>query len=57
MAQFVSKFAEPGEPEYAPPVPETETPVIFSSFLSPITEFLCICFIYFVRALSDSVEC
>ncbi|KAH1223908.1 U1 small nuclear ribonucleoprotein [Glycine max] len=26
MAQFVSKFAEPGEPEYAPPVPETETP-------------------------------
>ncbi|RDY07315.1 U1 small nuclear ribonucleoprotein 70 kDa, partial [Mucuna pruriens] len=26
MAQFVSKFAEPGDPEYAPPVPETETP-------------------------------
>ncbi|RDX67125.1 U1 small nuclear ribonucleoprotein 70 kDa, partial [Mucuna pruriens] len=26
MAQFVSKFAEPGDPEYAPPVPEAETP-------------------------------
>ncbi|XP_050226807.1 U1 small nuclear ribonucleoprotein 70 kDa isoform X2 [Mercurialis annua] len=26
MAQFVSKFAEPGDPEYAPPVPEVETP-------------------------------
>ncbi|XP_027345104.1 U1 small nuclear ribonucleoprotein 70 kDa isoform X1 [Abrus precatorius] len=26
MAQFVSKFAEPGDPEYAPPVPVTETP-------------------------------
>ncbi|XP_020216296.1 U1 small nuclear ribonucleoprotein 70 kDa [Cajanus cajan] len=26
MAQFVGKFAEPGDPEYAPPVPETETP-------------------------------
>ncbi|XP_065851741.1 U1 small nuclear ribonucleoprotein 70 kDa isoform X1 [Euphorbia lathyris] len=26
MAQFVSRFAEPGEPEYAPPVPEVETP-------------------------------
>ncbi|CAJ1942577.1 unnamed protein product [Sphenostylis stenocarpa] len=26
MAQFVSKFAEPGDPEYAPPVPKTETP-------------------------------
>ncbi|MCD7465630.1 hypothetical protein HAX54_001645 [Datura stramonium] len=26
MAQFVSNFAEPGDPEYAPPVPEVETP-------------------------------
>lgn len=26
MAQFVSKFAEPGEPEYSPPVPVVETP-------------------------------
>ncbi|KAJ0040402.1 hypothetical protein Pint_28263 [Pistacia integerrima] len=26
MAQFVSNFAEPGDPEYAPPVPEAETP-------------------------------
>ncbi|KAF5752967.1 U1 small nuclear ribonucleoprotein 70 kDa-like isoform X2 [Tripterygium wilfordii] len=26
MAQFISKFAEPGDPEYAPPVPEVETP-------------------------------
>jgi len=32
MAQFVSKFAEPGEPEYSPPVPVVETPVMFSSF-------------------------
>lgn len=28
MAQFVNNFAEPGDPEYAPPVPEPETPVI-----------------------------
>ncbi|KAK0605679.1 hypothetical protein LWI29_029512 [Acer saccharum] len=27
MAQFVSHFAEPGDPEYAPPVQEAETPV------------------------------
>ncbi|OIV93753.1 hypothetical protein TanjilG_07656 [Lupinus angustifolius] len=26
MAQFVSKFAEPGDPEYSPPVPVAETP-------------------------------
>ncbi|KAF8053549.1 hypothetical protein N665_1401s0009 [Sinapis alba] len=26
MAQFVSHFAEPGDPEYAPPKPEFETP-------------------------------
>ncbi|KAH9622513.1 hypothetical protein KSS87_005657 [Heliosperma pusillum] len=26
MAQFVKNFAEPGEPEYAPPIKETETP-------------------------------
>lgn len=32
MAQFVSKFAEPGELEYASPVPEVETPVMFNSF-------------------------
>eukprot|EP01018_Ginkgo_biloba_P020959 Gb_12089 [translate_table: standard] len=25
MAQFVNNFAEPGDPEYAPPVPEAET--------------------------------
>ncbi|MCH1921993.1 hypothetical protein L9G15_21550, partial [Shewanella sp. A3A] len=25
MAQFVSQFAEPGDPEYAPPVPTCET--------------------------------
>ncbi|XP_019095692.1 PREDICTED: U1 small nuclear ribonucleoprotein 70 kDa-like [Camelina sativa] len=30
MAQFVSRFAEPGEPEYAPPKPEVETPVCFT---------------------------
>jgi len=27
MAQFVSNFAEPGDPEYAPPKPEVELPV------------------------------
>nr|XP_048334713.1 U1 small nuclear ribonucleoprotein 70 kDa isoform X2 [Ziziphus jujuba var. spinosa] len=27
VAQFVSKFAEPGDPEYAPPVQKGETPV------------------------------
>lgn len=32
MAQFVSKFAEPGDPEYSPPVQEAETPVMFASF-------------------------
>ncbi|KAG9158816.1 hypothetical protein Leryth_013713 [Lithospermum erythrorhizon] len=26
MAQFVEKFAEPGDAEYAPPIPEVETP-------------------------------
>uniref|UniRef100_A0A2P2L767 U1 small nuclear ribonucleoprotein 70 kDa n=1 Tax=Rhizophora mucronata TaxID=61149 RepID=A0A2P2L767_RHIMU len=26
MGQFVSRFAEPGDPEYAPPVQEAETP-------------------------------
>lgn len=26
MSQFVSSFAEPGEPEYAPPIQEAETP-------------------------------
>ncbi|KAF7828840.1 U1 small nuclear ribonucleoprotein 70 kDa [Senna tora] len=26
MAQFVNKFAEPGDPEYAPPIQEAETP-------------------------------
>ncbi|KAF7831355.1 U1 small nuclear ribonucleoprotein 70 kDa [Senna tora] len=26
MAQFVGKFAEPGDPEYAPPIQEAETP-------------------------------
>lgn len=26
MAQYVNLFAEPGDPEYAPPVPEVETP-------------------------------
>ncbi|KAL9327760.1 hypothetical protein ACSQ67_002763 [Phaseolus vulgaris] len=28
MAQFVTKFAEPGDPEYSPPIPETETPLV-----------------------------
>lgn len=41
MAQFVSKFAEPGDPEYAPPVPETETPVLFRSFSFLISD-LCV---------------
>lgn len=27
MAQFVSHFAEPGDPLYAPPVEKAETPV------------------------------
>lgn len=27
IAQFVNKFAEPGDPEYSPPVQEAETPV------------------------------
>ncbi|XP_054824179.1 LOW QUALITY PROTEIN: U1 small nuclear ribonucleoprotein 70 kDa [Prosopis cineraria] len=27
MAQFVGKFAEPGDPEYSPPVQEAETPM------------------------------
>lgn len=30
MAQFVSNFAEPGDPEYAPPIKEVETRVRFS---------------------------
>jgi hypothetical protein len=31
MAQFVSHFAEPGDPEYAPPIKEAETPVGLST--------------------------
>lgn len=27
MAQFVSNFSEPGDPEYSPPVLKGETPV------------------------------
>ena len=34
MAQFVSHFAEPGDPKYAPPKPEVETPVCFRLNLS-----------------------
>lgn len=34
MAQFVSHFAEPGDPKYAPPKPEVETPVRFRLNLS-----------------------
>ncbi|TQD82141.1 hypothetical protein C1H46_032308 [Malus baccata] len=29
VVQFVSKFAEPGDPEYNPPVQKGETPVTF----------------------------
>ncbi|KAI3506998.1 hypothetical protein L1887_21692 [Cichorium endivia] len=28
MAQFVSNFAEPTDPEYAPPVEKGETPIL-----------------------------
>lgn len=28
MAQYANLFAEPGDPEYAPPVKEAETPVL-----------------------------
>lgn len=45
MAQFVSKFAEPGEPEYSPPVPVVETPVMFLSFktnYAGIISFTCV---------------
>lgn len=35
IAQFVNNFAEPGEPEYAPPVQKGETPVsLFSVSIS-----------------------
>ncbi|KAJ7189607.1 hypothetical protein O6H91_Y531700 [Diphasiastrum complanatum] len=33
IAQFVNNFAEPGEPEYAPPVTKGETPVCYSAYL------------------------
>lgn len=34
MAQFVSHFAEPEDPEYAPLKPDVETPVCFHLNLS-----------------------
>ena len=40
MAQYVSHFAEPGDPEYAPPKPNVETPVCFH--LNPS-----LCYAYF----------
>lgn len=36
MAQFVSQFAEPDDPEYAPPVQKAETPVRNTSLLKLI---------------------
>lgn len=40
MAQYVSHFAEHGDPEYAPPKPEVETAVCFHLNLS-------LCYAYF----------
>lgn len=40
MAQFVTKFAEPGEPEYSPPIVEAETPVMFSYLIKYIRVYI-----------------
>ena len=45
MAQFVGKFAEPGDPEYAPPKPVAETPVMFCS-IGLITCDQCDCVVH-----------
>jgi Na+-transporting methylmalonyl-CoA/oxaloacetate decarboxylase gamma subunit len=42
MAQFVSRFAEPGDPEYAPPVPTCETKV-WVLWLSELLFVSCLC--------------
>lgn len=41
IGQFVQHFAEPGDPEYAPPVTKGETPVL--SFLYICRLFACCC--------------
>lgn len=49
IGQFVSQFAEPGDPEYAPPVQKGETAVRFSaSTLAPVT---------FLVSLENLVPC
>lgn len=55
MAQFVTKFAEPGEPEYSPPVPVVETPVISillkTNFAVLLISVLCIASLFFIFVL------
>lgn len=48
MAQFVGKFAEPGDAEYSPPIPVAETPVMFSSF---VTNFMGIIIVIMIMTL------
>lgn len=42
MEQFVSNFAEPGDPEYAPPVQKAETKVRYSRFFASILSTICL---------------
>lgn len=41
MAQLVEKFAEPGDPEYAPPPKEVELPVRIDTHMDFVTCVLC----------------
>lgn len=40
IAQFVGNFAEPGDPEYAPPVQKGETPVSLYLSQNPVWRIL-----------------
>lgn len=58
MAQYVSHFAEPGDPNYAPPKPEVETPVCFSlSIMLRLSDiYSLLCFVLFGKIGSKKGE-
>lgn len=56
MAQFVEKFAEPGDSEYAPPPKEVELPVSFNTCVD--LSFSCgLCFGYFKFIHAGGLHC
>lgn len=60
MAQFVSGFAEPGDPEYAPPKPEVETPVCFhlnlSLYYAKVSDIYIVFYVLFGQPGSEKGE-